>query len=54
MTKMDAVRSSTSRRFCSSMSSALCSVPASNTPVTNIYQSGKDNQGIQLKKENAD
>ena len=35
--KMDAFRSSTSRRFYSSMSQALCSVPASKTPVTNIY-----------------
>ena len=35
--KMDAFRSSRSRRFYSSMSSALCSVPASKTPVTDIY-----------------
>ena len=37
MAKMDAFRSSTSRRFYSSTSSALCSVPASKTPVTNTY-----------------
>ena len=37
MAKMDAPRSSTSRRFYSSMSSALCSVPASKTAVTNTY-----------------
>ncbi|CAH3038410.1 unnamed protein product, partial [Pocillopora meandrina] len=37
MTKMDASRSSTSRRFYSSMSSASCSVPASKTPVMNTY-----------------
>ena len=53
MAKMDAFRSSTSRRFYSSMSQALCSVPASKTPVTNIYhlsKSRKDNQWVQLKR----
>ena len=35
--KVDALRSSTSRRFYSLMSSALCSLPASKTPVTNTY-----------------
>ena len=51
---MDVSRSSTSRRFYSSMSLALCSVPASKTPVTNTYnylvKSGEDNQRIQLKR----
>ena len=43
MAKMDAFRSSTSRRFYSSMSSALCCVPASKRAVTNIYH--HSNQG---------
>ena len=37
MAKMDAFRSSISRRFYSSMSSALCSLPASKTPVSNTH-----------------
>ena len=43
--KIDAFRLSTSRRLYSSVSSALCDVPASKTPVTNTYhKSGEDNQ----------
>ena len=37
MAKLDAFRSSTSRRFESSMSSAICFVPASKAAVTNTY-----------------
>ncbi|RMX49950.1 hypothetical protein pdam_00025310 [Pocillopora damicornis] len=43
MAKMYAFRSSISRRFYSLMSSALCFIPASKTPVTNTYH--YSNQG---------
>ena len=46
-----AFRSSTSRKFYSSISSAFCSILASKTPVSNIYvpfvESGEDNPWIQ-------
>ena len=49
-----AFRSSTSRKFYSSISSAFCSVLASKTPVTNTYvpfvESGEDNPWIQLTR----
>ena len=50
MAKMEAFRSSTSRRFYSSMS---CSVPASTTPVTNTYHwsnQGKITTEVSLKR----
>ena len=43
MSRKDAFRSLSSGRFYSSMSSALCSVPASKTAVTNTYH--QSNQG---------
>ena len=53
MAKMDAPRSSTSRRFYSSMSSALCPVPASKTAVTNtshLLNQGKITINLAKKK----
>ena len=50
---MDAFRSSTSRRFYSSMSLALFSAPASKTPVTNTYywsNQGKITNEFSLRK----